>query len=93
MGNEADPPLYEPFAVQEIHLDGFFSDAHVDGETFRSTAFSMQSAAGEVSAQPVAVVRLIMPIRAARHYIEQATAVLLGEEAKMRSSGRRRRSV
>ncbi len=91
--SEEEPPLYEPFAVQEVFLDGFFSDAHIEGDTFRSTAFSMQSVPGEKSSHPVAVVRLIMPLRAARHFIEQATAVLSDGAAKTRAAGSRRRKV
>lgn len=88
-----EPDLYEPFAVQEIPLDGFFSDAHIhEGETFRCTAFSMQSVPGkEKASQPVAVVRLIMPLHAARHFIEQAMDVLAVARERQRAVRERRK--
>jgi hypothetical protein len=93
MSAEDDPPLYEPFAVQEIPLDGFFSDARIQGDTFRCTAFSLQSLPGDgQQSHPVAVVRLIMSVRAARHFIEQAAAVLTqnGEATRTTKAQRRR---
>jgi hypothetical protein len=94
MTDYEDPPLFEPFAVQEIPLDGFFSDAHIQGDTFRCTAFSMQSVPGEgQQSHPVAVVRLIMTVRAARHFLEQAAAVLAESAAKGRSARSRRRNL
>lgn len=92
MPEEITPPLYEPFAVQEIALDGFFDDAHVEGETFRCTAFSMQSAPGAgIQTQPVAVVRLIMTPRTARNFIDQASQVLFPDGEKTRSIRDRRK--
>lgn len=94
MPDEADPPLYEPFAVQEIAMDGFFSDARIQGDTFRCTAFSMQSVPGDgAQSHPVAVVRLIMTTRTARHFIEMATQVLNENAARMRTTKRQRRRV
>jgi len=94
MSEEEDPPLYEPFAVQEIPVDGFFSDARIQGDTFRCTAFSMQSIPGDgQQAHPVAVLRLIMSTRTARHFLEQALAVLKQGDTKVRATRTQRRKV
>lgn len=88
------PALFEPFAVQEIPLDGFFSDARIQGNTFRCTAFSMQSIPGDgTDSQPVAVVRLVMTTRAARQWIEMASAVLREGAGRERVAKSRRRRV
>lgn len=94
MSEENDPPLYEPFAVQEIPLDGFFDDARIQNGSFRCTAFSMQSLPGAgKQTQPVAVVRLMMTVRSARHFCEIVTAVLNERDAKARTSKTQRRRV
>jgi hypothetical protein len=59
----------EPFAVQEIWLDGF-SGVHINGETLRCTAFSTQDG------HPVAVVKLIMTAQTAKLFIAQAREAL-----------------
>jgi len=88
------PPLFEPFAVQEIYLDGFFSDAHIHQGTFRCTAFSMKSMPGNgEQSHPVAVLRLIMTSHTARHFIEQATDVLTESGVKTRAIKSQRRRV
>jgi hypothetical protein len=84
------PKLNEPFAVSEIWLDGFFSDARLDGETFRCTAFSMQSVPGTEGSHPVAVVRLGMTVKAARLFRDQLSEVLVGFVAKPVAHERRR---
>lgn len=92
--DEADPPLYEPFAVQEIPLDGFFDDAHIHEGSFRCTAFSMQSLpGGGKQVHPVAVIRLSMTLRAARHFADLIKELLAEQGASTRSSKSQRRRV
>lgn len=94
MPEDKDPPLHEPFAVQEILLDGFFDDARIQNGSFRCTAFSMQSAPGpEKSTHPVAVVRWVMSTRTARHFCEIITEVLAESQAKARTTTHKRRQV
>lgn len=82
MSNE-DEDIIEPFAVQEIHLDGF-SGVHVYRDSLRCTAFSMQDG------RPVAVVKLIMSSQTARHFCVQASEAL-GNQAKLRVTRNRRK--
>ncbi len=74
----------EPFAVQEIWLDGF-SGVHVHEETLRCTAFSVQDG------QPVAVIKLVMSLMTARHFVGQATDILNAKSATVRNIRSRRK--
>lgn len=76
--------IEEPFAVQEIWLDGF-SGVHINGETLRCTAFSTQDG------HPVAVVKLVMTAHTARHWITQASATLNVKVDGIRAARSRRK--
>lgn len=72
---EEESPAYEPFAVQEVFLDGF-SGVHINGETLRGTAFSMRPDAVSGASHPAAVVRFVMTKKTARHFIDQLATIL-----------------
>jgi hypothetical protein len=74
----------EPFAVQEIHMDGF-SGVHVYEQSIRGTAFSVQDG------HPVAVVRFIISERTARNLIAQITEALNEKAASVRLVRSRRK--
>jgi hypothetical protein len=78
----------EPFNVSELWLDGF-SGVHVNEETLRCTAFSLRL--DDEGSHPVAVVKLIMNARTARHFIRQMTEALIGKSAKARANRSRRK--
>lgn len=79
-----DQPVEEPFAVQEIWLDGF-SGVHITGENLRCTAFSMHGN------QAVAVVKLIMNVQTARQFCSYAQTTLT--EHRLKGARNRRKPL